>query len=44
MLLYAMAISRVDKMARETGLTALHYELEKGRVQGELKVQLSLSW
>ena len=43
MLLDAMATSRVNKLARETGLTAAQKEVEKGHVQGELLVQISLS-
>ena len=43
MLLDAMATSRVTKLARETGLTSDQQEAEKGRVQGELRVQISLS-
>ena len=43
MLLDAMATSRVTKLARETGLTSAQQEVEKGRVQGELRVQISLS-
>ena len=43
MLLDAMATSRVTKLARETGLTSAQQEVEKGRVQGELRVQVSLS-
>ena len=43
MLLDVMATSRVDKLARATGLTSSQQEVEKGRVQGELRVQLSLS-
>ena len=33
----------MNKLARETGLTAAQQEVEKGRVQGELRVQISLS-
>ena len=43
MLLDAMATSGVNKLARESGLTAAQQEVEKGRVQGELRVQISLS-
>ena len=43
MLLDAMATSRVTKLARESGLTSGQQEVEKGRVQGELRVQISLS-
>ena len=43
MLLDVMATSRVEKLARETGLTSPQQEVEKGRVQGELRIQLSLS-
>ena len=43
MLLDVMATSRVDKVARATGLTSPQQAVEKGRVQGELRVQLSLS-
>ena len=43
MLLDLMAASRVDKLARATGLTSPQQALEKGRVQGELRVQMSLS-
>ena len=43
MLLDAMATSGVNKLARETGLTAAQQEVEKGQVQGELLVQISLS-
>ena len=38
MLLDAMATSGVNKLARETGLTAAQQEVKKGRVQGELRV------
>ena len=43
MLLDAMATSGVNKLARETGLTAAQQEVKKGWVQGELRVQISLS-
>ena len=43
MLLDVMAKTRVEKLARATGLTAPQQEAEKGRVQGELRMLLSLS-
>ena len=43
MLLDVMATSRVDKLATATGLSSPQQALEKGRVQGELRVQISLS-
>ena len=43
MLLDLMATSRVDKLARATGLTSPQQAAEKGRVQGQLRVQISLS-
>ena len=43
MLLDLMATSRVDKLARATGLSSPKQEVEKGRVQVELRVQLSIS-
>ena len=43
MLLDIMATSRVDKLARATGLSSSKQEVEKGLVQGQLRVQLSLS-
>ena len=43
MLLDVMATSRVDELARATGLKSPQQAVEKGRVQGELRVQLSLS-
>ena len=43
MLLDVMATSRVNKLARATGLDSSQQAVEKGRVQGELRVQLSLS-
>ena len=43
MLLDVMATSRVDKLARATGLTSPQKAVEEGRVKGELRVQLSLS-
>jgi hypothetical protein len=36
MLLDPMGTSAVNKLARETGLTAAQQEVKKGRVQGEL--------
>ena len=36
MLLDAMGTSGVNKLARETGLTAAQQEVKKGQVQGEL--------
>ena len=41
MLLDVMATSRVDKLARATGLTSPQKAVEEGRVKGELRVQLS---
>ena len=38
-----MADSRVRKLARATGLSYEQQAAEKGRVQGELRVQLSLA-
>ena len=38
-----MAISRMSKLARATGLTEAQQEVEKGRVQGEMRVQISRS-
>ena len=38
-----MARSRVKKLARATGLTSDQQEAEKGRVQGELRVLMSIS-
>ena len=43
MLLDVMASSRVDKLARATGLTSPQQAVEEGRVRGELRVALSLS-
>ena len=43
MLLDLMATSRMSKLARETGLTAAQQEVEKGRVQGDMRVQIFLS-
>ena len=43
MLLDTMATSRMSKLARETSMTAAKQEVEKGRVQGEMRVQISLS-
>ena len=43
MLLDAMATSRVEKLARATGLTSPQKAVEEGRVRGELRVALSLS-
>jgi hypothetical protein len=43
MLLDVMAASRVETLARASGLTSPQQAAEKGRVQGELRVQLSLS-
>ena len=43
MLLDAMATSGVNKLARETVLTAAQQEVKKGWVQGELRVQIFLS-
>ena len=43
MFLDIMATSRVDKLARATGLSSPKQAVEKGRVQGELRVQLSIS-
>ena len=42
-LLDAMASSRVQKVARSTGLTSAQQAAEKGKVQRELRVHLSLS-
>jgi hypothetical protein len=36
MLLEAMDTSGVNKLTRETGLTAAQQEVKKGRIQGEL--------
>ena len=38
-----MSASRVETLARASGLTSPQQAAEKGRVQGELRVQLSLS-
>ena len=43
LLLDVMAKTRVEKLARASGLTAPQQEVEKGRVQGELRMLLSLS-
>ena len=43
MLLDVMATSRVDKLARATGLSSPKQAVEKGRIMGELRVQLSIS-
>ena len=43
MLLDVMATSRVDKLARATGLSSPKQAVEKGRVMGALGVQLSIS-
>ena len=42
MMLDRMATSRVNKLARETGLTAAQQEVEKGRVQISLSSHLCL--
>ena len=42
MLLALMATNKVEKLARTTGLTIPQPIVEKGRVQEELRVQLSL--
>ena len=41
MLLDVMATSRVEKLARASGLTSPEQAAEKGRVQGELRVRLA---
>ena len=43
LLLDVMARSRVEKLARATGLTSDQQEAEKGRVQGELRILMSIS-
>ena len=43
MLMDVMASARVDKVARATGLSSAQQAVEKGRVQGELRLQFSLS-
>ena len=43
MLLDTMATSRMSKLVRETCLTAAQQEVEKGRVKGKMRVQISLS-
>ena len=42
-LLDVMATSRVDMLARTTGMTSPQQAAEKGRIQGELRVQVSIS-
>ena len=43
MLLDTMATSRMSKLVRETCLTAAQQKVEKGRVKGKMRVQISLS-